>query len=189
MTALAAVFTAVCALVAVGALRQLDRALLDLVQSVNSSWLNLFASVVGILGQAEVTAGIALGLAVARLRRGRRDAWVPLLIVAVVAVESVVKTVVQQPLPPRELSRTIDIFPFVQVAFAGAFPSGHVARTVFLVGVARVARWVAVLVVALMMITRVYLAEHWPSDVLGGLLLGVLVAQVAAVAERRLRRH
>ena len=76
-----------CALVAVGALRQLDRALLDLVQSVDSPWLNLFGSVVGIFGQAEVTAGVALGLAVARLRRGRSDAWVPLLIAAVVAVE------------------------------------------------------------------------------------------------------
>jgi len=134
----------------------------------------LFASAVGILGQAEVTAGVALGLAVARLRRGQSDAWVPLLIVAVVAVEFVVKMVVHQPLLPKQLSRTIELFPFVHVTFAGAFPSGHVARTAFLVGVARVPRWVAVLAVALMMVTRVYLADHWPSDVMSGVLLGAL---------------
>jgi undecaprenyl-diphosphatase len=162
---------------------------LDLVQSVNSPWLNVFASLVGIVGQAEVTAGVALGLAVARLRRGRRDAWVPLLIVLVVAAEVVMKTVVHQPQLPKELSRTVELLPFAHVTFVGAFPSGHVARTAFLVGVARVPRWPAVLAVALMMLTRVYLADHWPSDVLGGLLLGLVVAQVAVVAERRLRRH
>jgi len=159
------------------------------VQGVNAPSLNLFASAVGLLGQAEVTGGIALGLAVARLRRRQRDAWVPLLLAAVLAAEVVLKTAVSQPMPPRELSRSVELIPFAHVAFAGAFPSGHVARAAFLTGVARVPAWLAVSAVALMMLTRVYLAEHWPSDVLGGLLLGVLVAQVAAVAERRFRRH
>ncbi|HEY6203175.1 MAG TPA: phosphatase PAP2 family protein [Candidatus Limnocylindria bacterium] len=156
---------------------------------MHAPWLDLFASVVGIVGQAEVAGGIALGLAVARLRRGQRDAWVPLVIVAVAAVEIALKTVLPQPIPPKELSRTVELVPFAHVAFAGAFPSGHVARTAFLVGVARVPTWLAVAAVAFMMVTRVYLADHWPSDVLGGLLLGVLAAQVATVAERRLRRH
>ena len=176
-------------MVTLGVLRELDRALLDLVQSVNSPLLNLFASAVGLLGQAEVTGGIGLGLAVARLRRRQRDAWVPLLLAAVLAAELVLKTAVAQPLPPKELSRSVELIPFAHVAFAGAFPSGHVARAAFLAGVAHVPAWLAVSAVALMMLTRVYLAEHWPSDVLGGLLLGVLVAQVAAVAERRFRRH
>ena len=170
-------------------LRELDRALLDLVQSVNSPSLNVFASAVGLLGQAEVTGGIALGLAVARVRRRQRDAWVPLLLALVLATEVVLKMAVIQPMPPEELSPFVELIPFAHVAFAGSFPSGHVARVAFLAGVAHVPAWLAVSVVALMMVTRVYLADHWPSDVLGGLLLGVLVAQVAAVAERRFRRH
>ena len=165
-------------MVTLGVLRELDRALLDLVQSVNSPLLNLFASAVGLLGQAEVTGGIGLGLAVARLRRRQRDAWVPLVLAAVLASEVVLKTAVIQPMPPEELSRTVELIPFA-----------HVARAAFLAGVARVPAWLAVSLVGLMMLTRVYLAEHWPSDVLGGLLLGVLVAQVAVVAERRFRRH
>ena len=158
-------------------------------QSVKSPLLDLFASAVGLFGQAEVTAGLALGLAVARLRRRQRDAWVPLVLAAVLATEVVLKMAVIQPMPPEELSRTVDLIPFAHVALAGSFPSGHVARAAFLAGVARVPAWLAVSLVALMMVTRVYLAEHWPSDVLGGLLLGVLVAQVAVVAERRFRRH
>ena len=158
-------------------------------QSVRAPWLDLFASAVGIFGQAEVAAGFALGLAAARLRRRQRDAWVPLVLAAVLASEVVLKTAVIQPMPPEELSRTVELIPFAHVALAGSFPSGHVARAAFLAGVARLPAWLAVSLVALMMVTRVYLAEHWPSDVLGGLLLGVLVAQVAVVAERRLRRH
>jgi membrane-associated phospholipid phosphatase len=114
---------------------------------------------------------------------------VPLLIAVVVAVEVFAKSVVSQPVPPHELSRTVELVPFVHVAFAGAFPSGHVARSAFLFGVARLPKWIAVAALALMMVTRVYLADHWPSDVFGGLFLGLLIAQVAAVAERRLRRH
>lgn len=158
-------------------------------QSVAAPSLDFIASVVGILGQAEVTGGIALGLAVARLRHGQRDAWVPLLVVAVAVIEIAIKNVVPQPAPPAELSRTVGLVPFAHVVFNGAFPSGHVARTAFLAGAARIPAWLAVGVVALMMVTRVYLADHWPSDVVGGLLLGLFIAQFASVAERRLRRH
>lgn len=174
---------------AVGALRAFDRALLDLVQSVSATWLDLLSSAVSTLGQAEVTAGVALGLAVARWRRGMDTATVPLLLAVVTAIEVALKLTVPQPPPPEELSRSVELVPFVHAPFPGAFPSGHVARTAFLAAIAGVPAWLAVAVVALMMVTRVYLADHWPSDVLGGLLLGVLIAQLAAVAERRLRRH
>jgi membrane-associated phospholipid phosphatase len=189
IASLAALFIALSALVGVGALRHSDRALLDLVQSVHSPWLDLFSSAVSLLGQAEVTAGVALGLVVARWRRGLDTATVPLLLAVVTAIEVALKLTLPQPPPPAELSRSVELVPFVHAPFPGAFPSGHVARTAFLLGIARVPLWLAVGVVALMMVTRVYLADHWPSDVLGGLLLGVLVAQAAGVAERRLRRH
>jgi len=136
-----------------------------------------------------VTGGIALGLAVARWRRGSPDAWVPLLVLVVTLIEISIKTVVPQPPPPPELSRSDELVPYVHLTFAGAFPSGHVARTTFLAGITRVPTWLAALAVALMMVSRVYLGDHWISDVVGGLLLGLLVAQVVAVAERRLRRH
>lgn len=177
------------ALVAPGAFRQVDRVILDLVQSVHATWLDVFSSAVSLLGRADVTGGLALGLAVARWRRRLDTAAVPLLIAVVVAIEVGLKLAVPQPPPPPELSRGIELFPYVQVPLAGAFPSGHVARTAFLAGIVAVPAWLAVGLVALMMVTRVYLAEHWPSDVLGGLLLGVLVAQAARVAVQRLRRH
>ena len=173
----------------VGALRPLDEAVLEFFNSVNNPVLDVLGSVFGFLGRAEVSGGLALGLAVARWRRGSVDAWVPLLVVAVTLIEIAVKTAVPQAPPPEELSRSDEVVPLLRVTFAGAFPSGHVARIAFLAGIARIPIWLAALAVAPMMVSRVYLGDHWISDVFGGLFLGLLVAQVAAVAERRLRRH
>jgi membrane-associated phospholipid phosphatase len=186
---LAAAFVVLAALVAVGAVRQLDQAVFEVFVSVNDRVLDLVGSAFAILGRAEVTGGIALGLAVARWRRGSADAWVPLLVVLVTLVEIAIKTAIPQPPPPEELSRSDELVPYVHIRFAGAFPSGHVARTAFLAGISHIPTWLAALVIALMMVSRVYLGDHWISDVVGGLLLGLLVAQTAAVAERRLRRH
>ena len=151
--------------------------------------LDVLGSVFGVLGRAEVCGGLALGLAVARWRRGSVDAWVPLLVVVVTLIEIAVKTTVPQAPPPEDLSRSDDVVPLLHVTFAGAFPSGHVARIAFLAGIARMPAWLAALGVALMMVSRVYLGDHWISDVVGGLFLGLLGAQVAGVAERRLHRH
>ena len=54
--------------------KQLDQAVFDVFGSVNNVGVDLVASVFAILGRAEVSGGLALGLAVARWRRGSADA-------------------------------------------------------------------------------------------------------------------
>jgi undecaprenyl-diphosphatase len=140
----------------------------------------VLASVVGLFGQAEVTAGIALGLAIARWRAGRRDAVVPLLIAVTVVIEAALKVFVPHAPPPHERARMVELLPFLHVPFANSFPSGHVARAAFLLGIGhRVPSWAVALGVVLMAATRVYLGEHWLSDTIGGAILGLGVATVA----------
>ena len=56
------------------------------------------------------------------------------------------------------------------------------ARVAFLVAVLRWPADVSAAVVFAMALTRVYLGEHWPSDVVGGWLLGY---GIAALLHRR----
>lgn len=149
-------------------------------QSVHAPWLDVAASFVGLFGQAEISCAIALGMAVARWRHGRRDAIVPLFILATIAIEAALKLVVPQAPPPHERSRTIALFPFISAPFTNSFPSGHVARATFLLAISRgVPLVVTALGIVAMALTRIYLGEHWLSDTIGGALLGAAVALLA----------
>ncbi|MDQ3407499.1 MAG: phosphatase PAP2 family protein [Chloroflexota bacterium] len=87
-----------------------------------------------------------------------------------------------------------------------AYPSGHVARTVVLLGllawialreiprlrrplVAPTIAVAAVLGVALMGVARIGAGQHWASDVLGGALLGVAWLAFVVWLDRRARGH
>ena len=111
-----------------------------------------------------------------------------------VAATSLLTSLVQQGLKAavgRERPRWIDPVDSAQYA---AFPSGHAMTAAVTCGLlvwllrlhgARPALWwgslaLAVISVAGVALTRVYLGVHWLSDVLGGTLLGVAVAVLSA---------
>lgn len=69
-----------------------------------------------------------------------------------------------------------------------AFPSGHAQLAATFWGLAavlarrRAFTWLAVALILVIALTRVYLGVHWPIDVLGGLVLGGCVAALAVAA-------
>ena len=149
---------------------------------MRSPWLDLVGSLIGTLGQAEVATGLALGVAAARFRRGSRDWVIPLFIVLTIGLEAVLKIAFPHLPPPGDRARTVELLPHLHAPFLNSFPSGHLARITFLAAVVHgVPLWVRVGAVVLMLVSRLYLGEHWLSDCIGGLAVGLAVALLARV--------
>lgn len=131
----------------------------------------------------------AVLLVVATRRRPERRLAIAggLALVAVTAVEVLLKVGLHHPGPP-EPPRTLVVWGLgAGPSLGGSYPSGHACRAIVLGATTAMVvrrRWVTVLLavwVAVVIATRVYLGEHWASDVLGGVALGV----VGASAVRR----
>jgi membrane-associated phospholipid phosphatase len=198
-----AVTAAVLALTAVAFAAAADHGVLAHIQRVDDAWLRFMVSgrsapvtvvakFLNLLGLVYVT--LPVRIAIAGYLALRRRWWhMAAFVGAVVASEVLIgmlKSVYDRARPPGSL-----------VATSGAsFPSGHaiaasvtvVAAVIALVppGRRRVA-WglAAVGFSGLMAASRAYLAAHWLSDAIAGILLGTSCALLAAVVTDGLQRR
>jgi undecaprenyl-diphosphatase len=150
------------------------------IQGVDSSFFTQLMEGVSFVGRA-ISVGVTIALLAAGLlifRRVREAFFIVILPAIAGLANELAKALIDRPRPEDTLAVGIN-----------SFPSGHTTYATVVCGcifflAPRVLRWpiaarlvqvLSVLFIALMGISRVFLKAHWPSDILGGLILGGLI--------------
>jgi undecaprenyl-diphosphatase len=160
--------------------RPLDLLILDLARRTDSGILDAIGLLTSFVGGVEFVAVATLALAAGLLvqERGRLALRLVIAFLVTGLIELVGKTVVPQTPVPGEAMRAPDPS-LLHVSTPYPYPSGHMLRSVLLLGAIyalwpnRPARIALLIFLAASATSRVYLGTHWPSDVIGGALLGI----------------
>lgn len=155
----------------------------DVFRAINLGWahpgLDAVFVIVTLAGLAYVFLAAALPLWF-RGHRGLALDYVVALVVVLVVTEAI-KFAVGRPRPFEVLADARHVVvPLALDVGDPAFPSGHASRAFFALTflVRPLPRWRLPLLAfaGLTAVGRIYVGAHWPSDVLGGAVLGVLLA-------------
>ncbi len=196
--ALVAVFVIFTMVVASGATFEADDAVSRYFKSIHGN-AGLDAAMIAITTLGDMTTLFVFGIVITIIRRTRKVGMIFLIALVTLAVAVMyIKPLVGREIPPYGFVPAIDLpekFTLESdspgpIATGFSYPSGHTANATalaFIVGfalynkskTAAYALWAFPVIIGF---TRLYLMQHYPTDIIGGFLFGVIVSVVLSNA-------
>jgi undecaprenyl-diphosphatase len=161
--------------------------------TISTGFLDRFFSIITDVNKWYIAYIILVGIAFFKGGRRGKIAVIGLILLIIVTDQTgyrILKELFERVRPCNALTDAI-----TPVGCAGgfSFPSNHAlnnfAAAVFLLRLFPAYKWIFLIVAILISISRVYLGVHYPSDVLGGALIGVAFGYLFSIAALKIDQY
>jgi undecaprenyl-diphosphatase len=161
--------------------------------TISTGFLDKFFSIITDVNKWYIAYIILVGIAFFKGGRRGKIAVIGLILLIIVTDQTgyrILKELFERVRPCNELADAI-----TPIGCAGgfSFPSNHALNNfvaaVFLLRLFPAYKWIFLIVATLISISRIYLGVHYPSDVIGGALIGVAFGYLFSIAALKLEQY
>ena len=161
--------------------------------TISTGFLDKFFTIITDVNKWYLAYFILAGITFFKGGRQGKIAIIVLILLIIITDQTgyrILKELVQRVRPCNALS---DIITPLGCAGGYSFPSNHAlnnfAAAVFLMRIYPSYKWIFLLTAFLVSISRIYLGMHYPSDILGGALIGSLFGYLFSIAALRIEKY
>ena len=161
--------------------------------TISTGFLDKFFSIITDVNKWYIAYIILVGIAFFKGGRRGKIAVIGLILLIIVTDQTgyrILKELFERVRPCNALS---DVITPIGCAGGFSFPSNHAvnnfAAAVFLLRLFPNYKWIFLAVAILVSISRIYLGVHYPSDVIGGALIGAAFGYLFSIAALKLEQY